>query len=255
MLRIFFHILAALILSNGIVGCAADRVSSIPLYPANWPALVKGGACPDLTGTYRAVSDEVGLLQYPPGGEPRPMVFLLIVPVPGSGFGDPVPPLLVGRRILPWHIAGAFAENDPDEWQKLSQYTSALEAESARSGAALAAGWVRIQELSDGRLHITAGIDDCPVLNLDLRKEAQAWAFAQSHRYICKDGGLVVTGSFPPPREENPRGSDRAHAHFSFFRAEDGSLVMLEDVYAGSQAVLFKKWWRWRQIRRETTGK
>jgi hypothetical protein len=60
-----------------------------------------------------------------------------------------------------------------------------------------------------------------------------------------------VWGGFEPPPAENPSGdTGGAYAKCTFSRAVDGSLVMLEEPYAGVPRgnMAFKKWWRWRPI-------
>jgi hypothetical protein len=62
--------------------------------------------------------------------------------------------------------------------------------------------------------------------------------------YACKHGELVVTGGFRPPSVENPTGAIHGvGAKCTFFRAVDGSLVMLEEQYFGvPQGNMFNKW-------------
>lgn len=235
---------AVLILAVGLSGCAGTWISARPIYPDSWPALILPDTertCPDLSGTYRALSDEAAPLVYPPGGHPREM-FMFVT------FGKPVrvPPL--GRRLLPWHLAGAFQNEDHYVWSALTHYADALEADATQSGPKEEAGWVQVRELPDSVIEVRAGLHDQTLLDLVLRRETQGlWAY-KSHIYECEDGGLVVRGSFPPPPVESPTGATiNVGAKFTFFHAADGSLVALEEAYTGvSQGnMVFNKWWIW----------
>lgn len=242
------YCLAVLIIAVGHFGCAGVWVSSRPVYPKSWPALVAldaGRTCPDLSGKYRALSDEPAPLVYPPGGHPRKM-FMFV----SYGKTEPVPPL--GRRILPWHLAGAFQNGDHDAWNALTRYAANVEANATNSDSKGGAAWVRVQELPDNLIEVCAGLHDQTLLSFVLRKEAQGLWNYKSHVYKCKDGGLVVVGSFPPPTVENPGGKPSASigAVFTFSRTVDGSLVGLEEAYTGVTGgnMIFNKWWIWRRI-------
>lgn len=235
--------LALLILATGASGCAGTRVSGRPIYPDRWPVLDTGRGCPDLSGKYRALSDEAAPLVYPPGDHPRQSVFLI-----AYGNPEPVPPL--GRRILPWHLAGAFS-SDQAMWSSLSRYAAAVEADATDPALDGEAGWVEVAALTDGAIEVRAGLHDRTLLNLALSKEAQGLWTIKSHVYDCSEGGLVIVGSFPPPPEENPTGqTNPIGAKFTFFRATDGSIVALEEAYTGVNQgnLVFNKWWRWRRI-------
>ena len=191
------------------------------------------------------MSDEPAPLLYPPGGHPREM-FMFV----SYGKPEPVPPL--GRRILPWHLAGAFQNRDHDTWKALTHYAANIKADAADSDPTTEAGWVRVQELPDNLIEVRAGLHDQTLLSLVLRKEAQGLWKYRSHVYECKDGGLVVVNNFPPPAVENPAGrpSTVIGAVFTFYRTADGSLVALEEAYTGVSGgnMVFNKWWRWRRI-------
>ena len=241
--------LAVLIPVVGLSGCAGTWVSSRPIYPDSWPALIAPDSertCPDLSGTYRAVSDEAAPLVYPPGGHPREM-FMFV----SFGKPKPVPPL--GRRLLPWHLAGVFQQRneDRDVWSGLTRYAAALEADAADSDRKDEAGWAQVRELPDSTVEVRAGLHDQTLLDLVLRKEAQGLWTYKSHIYECEHGGLAVIGGFPPPPVENPTGTSiDVGAKFTFFRAADGSLVALEEAYTGVALgnMVFNKWWMWRRI-------
>ena len=239
--------LAVLIFAVWLSGCAGVWVSSRPIYPDSWPALAALDAertCPDLSGTYLAVSDEAAPLVYPPGGHPREMFFFVT-------YGKPEPVPLLGRRILPWHLAGAFRSRDHDVWSALNRYASILETDAAHSDPNAAADWVRVEEMPDSVVKVRAQHHSKVLLSLVLKKEAQGLWTYKSGIYECKDGGLVVIGSFPPPPEENPTGQSLdIGAKFTFFRAADGSLVALEEAYTGVVRgnMVFNKWWRWQRI-------
>jgi hypothetical protein len=217
----------------GISGCAVS--SSRPVYPDDWPALESSAAgrdCPNLSGTYRAVSEEAAPLVYPRGRAPQDKFFIPLGPP------HPVPPL--GLRLLPWHLAGQFDEESAT-WLSLENYAALADRVSD-------AGWVRVREQPDGSIAISAGLDDETLLRVALTRESQGiWTY-KPQVYKCNDGGLVVYGAFPPPPVENPRGQPFAvGAICTFYPAADGSLVMLEEAYTGVDqgTMSFSKWWRW----------
>jgi hypothetical protein len=225
------------ILIASLAGCAGTWSSGRPIYPDGWPLLQGSSDCPDLSGTYRAISDEAGPLRYRPGEHPREM-FLFVT----HGKPEPLPPL--GRRILPWHLAGVFGG---DAWNTLEGYAAVLDTTHPDADS----GWVRVTTLPHGTIGIRAGRDDHSLLELALRKEAHGRGRYTSGIYQCEDGAVVVIGAFPPPPVENPAGQNlHAGAKFRFFRAVDGSLVALEvkhaDVVEGN--LEFAKWWRWPRI-------
>jgi len=166
-------------------------------------------------------------------------------------YGKPEPLPALGRRLLPWQLAGAFRETDRELWSALNDYASILDANAVCPDANTKAGWVRVDEMPNSTVKVRAGYDGRVLVNLTLRKEAQGLWTYKSGIYECKEGGLVVFGSFPPPQEENPTNQNLdVGAKFTFFRAVDGSLVALEEAYTGVNQgnMVFKKWWRWRRI-------
>jgi hypothetical protein len=242
------HCLAVLIFTVGLSGCGGVWVSSRPIYPESWPAIVaidNGQKCPDLSGKYRAVSEESAPLVYPPGGHPREM-FMFV------SYGKPVPVPPLGRRILPWHLAGAFQNIDKDAWNALARYAADVEANTTHSDQKSESDWVRVQMLPGNLIEVSAGLHNQTLLNFTVRKEAQGLWANKSHVYECKNGGLLVVSSFPPPTVENPAGRPSAiiHAVFTFYRTADGSLLALEEAYTGVGGgnMVFKKWWIWRRI-------
>jgi hypothetical protein len=217
----------------GISGCVSS--SSRPVYPDDWPSLeasVAGRTCPNLSGTYRAVSEEAAPLVYPPGRAPQEKFFIPIGPP------EPVPPL--GLRLLPWHLAGQYDAESPT-WLALKNY-------AALSDRGRDAGWTHVRGQADGSIAISAGLDHETLLRVTLTRESQGiWSF-KPQVYECEDGGLVVYGAFPPPAVENPRGQTSViGAKCTFYPATDGSLVMLEEAYTGVSGgtMSFSKWWRW----------
>jgi hypothetical protein len=236
--------LCLLFLILNLSGCAGTWVSGRPIYPGSWPALDTERECPNLSGRYRAVSDEAAPLVYTAGDHPREM-FLFVT----YGKLLPVPPL--GRRVLPWHLAGAFDSRDQKEWNALTTYADTLKAEAIHSNPKEMGGWVELQEVAESAIEVRAGLHDRTLLNFVLRKKGQGLWTTKSHVYDCKAGGQAVIGSFPPPPEENPTSQKGSiGAKFTFFRATDGSLVALEEAYTGVAQgnMVFKKWWRWRRI-------
>ena len=211
---------AVLVLAVSLSSCAGTLGSARPLYPDAWPALVvpdADRACPDLSGKYRAVSEEAGPLIYPPGGNPREM-FMFVK----YGHAPAAPRL--GRRILPWHLAGAFASSDPEAWSALTAFSAALGADAAPANTENQAGWVQVQQQQpDGVISVRAGLAEQTLVSVVLSKEAQGpWEY-KSHTYDCKDHGLKVVGSFLAPAVENVGGgTGHAGAAFTFFRTVDG---------------------------------
>ena len=233
-----------IILAVGLSGCAGVWVSSRPVYPESWPALEASRNCPDLTGTYRLVSDEAAPLVYPPGGHPREMVMFIT-------YGDPEPVPALGRRVLAWHLAGAFEDADPEVWGPLAVDAPPLDSAPAGPEDGPARGWVEIRGPEGDTLAVRAGRDGTPFLEMELREESPGLWTYKSHVYQCEGGGVAIIGSFPPPPVENPHGASAAiGAQFTFYRAVDGSLVALEAAHTGVRDgnMVFKKWWRWRRL-------
>ena len=190
------------------------------------------------------MSDEAAPLVYALGDQPREMVFFIT-------FGNPVPVPRLGRRVLPWHLAGAFDGRDQEDWNALNMYTDTLEAETRHSDPNGEAGWIEVQPVADIAIDVRAGLHDKTFLHFVVRNEAQSLWTYKSHVYECEKGGIAIVGSFPPPPEENPTGQKGAiGAKFTFFRATDRSLVALEEAYTGVAQgnMVFNKWWRWQRI-------
>jgi len=236
--------LSVLIVAVGLPGCAGVWVSSRPVYPADWPAMEISQACPDLSGRYRMVSDEAAPLVYPPGGHPRQMIMFV-------SYGDPEPVPTLGRRVLAWHLAGAFQDRDVELWNSLATNASPLDSNPVAAAEDAAAGWVEIRGPDGDTLAVRAGRDDAPFLEIELREESKGLWTYKSHVFQCEAGGVAIVGSFPPPPVENPYGSSAAiGAQFTFYRTIDGSLVALEEAHTGVGGgnMVFKKWWRWRRL-------
>ncbi len=165
-------------------------------------------------------------------------------------YGQPEPVPRLGRRVLPWHLAGAFPTQDVEVWGSLTRYAASLDAEATAVDPQT--GWVRVLDLHDHRIELSAGLRDQTLLNLSLTQESQGLWTYKSHLYECKDGGLSVVAGFPPPSLENPTGAPTAAigAWFTFYRATDGSLVALEEANTGVSGgnMVFNKWWRWQRI-------
>lgn len=231
-------------LALALQGCIGTMSSSAPYYPDDWPALDIREGCPELSGTYHAVSEAAAPLDYSYLGRPRTVFTLVLVPVP---VGPEVDAPALGRRLLPWHLAGA-SETSPELplypagspaglWAGLEQYTEALGVDLDASGDESGADWVRIRAASEGRLAVTAG-----------RAEAVLLAFASPQPADCKDGALEIGGGFRSPPIE---GAETVYASHHFYPAVDGSLVMLESqswAERNGRTLSFDKWWRWRRI-------
>jgi len=231
-------------LALALQGCIGTMSSSAPNYPDDWPALDIRAGCPDLSGTYHAVSEAAAPLEYPYLGRPRTVFSVVIVPVP---VGPEVDAPVLGRRLLPWHLAGASeaspefppypAGSPPDLWAGLEQYTEALGVDLDAPGDESGTDWVRIQAVPEGRLAVTAG-----------RAEAVLLAFDSPQAADCKDGALEIGGGFRSPPSE---GAETVYAFHHFYRAVDGSLVMLESqswASGNGKTLSFDKWWRWRRL-------
>lgn len=223
-----------------LTGCGT-MTSSIPVYPSDWPgrmAGVEGPECPDISGLYAAVSEPAAPMVYPPGGAPKEAVFL--VPIP---FATAEAPRHLGRRNLAWHLASRFEEDE-----QLVRFSKTIASGDAGSA------WVRVKPPSAGVIKILAGVGSKTLVTYDLLprdgRKSELWTY--QHGYKCRDGKLLVRGVFPVPKEEQEPGVENpiAAGLFTFMRAEDGSLVMLENIYysRGGQEISFQKWWRWRRL-------
>lgn len=252
--------IAAALLSLALSGCAGTVKSSRAIYPENWPALAKpesGRECPDLSGTYLALSDEAPPLVYPAGGQPSRMI--LSVP-----YGGPVPLPTLGKRVLTWHLAGMRAElrgasikagmsfkDYEAQWDALARYAALVEADAVHPDGGARTGLVRIREMDGGVLEVHAGLHDRNVLSLRVKKyPPRAWTY-QNSSYKCRDGGLLITSYFLPPDVENPAGLPETYSDGTFYRAVDGSLVMLEESsvsITNAYTSPFQKWWRWQPV-------
>lgn len=241
---------AAVALAACLTGCAGTWVSSEPLYPADWPApeaSTAQGDRADLSGTYRALSDPAGPLEYPPGGHPREMFFFVT-------FGPPVPPPRLGRRILPWHLAGCAGPEDQELWSALERFADALEPDAEHPDGREELGWVRLVERGEGTLDVACGVGGETLCSFALEPAPAGsggiWRLPRGSTLV--DGALVVHGAYRvSPLECSPGAERVAAGTFAFRRAVDGSLLMLESpswAPAGGE-VVFRKWWRWRTIR------
>jgi hypothetical protein len=172
--------------------------------------------------------------------------------VMGVSYGKPMPVPPLGRRVLPWHVAGAFDSRDDDVWNSLATYASALDSEDRGAEKPGAIGWVEIRNAADGTLQVRAGLRDRTYVNVALSRKGQGLWTYKSHVYECAKGGIVIVGAFPPPPAENPYGMQTSGigAEFTFYPASDGSLVALEEAYTGVTGgnMIFNKWWRWRRM-------
>jgi hypothetical protein len=223
-----------------LAGCGT-MTSSVPVYPGDWPARVIGAgavACPEISGIYAAVSEPAAPLVYPAGGAPKEAAFL--VPLPYLRVDAPQQ---LGRRNLAWHLASRF---EADE--QLTRFSNVIAAGHADTA------WVRLMPPSAGIIKVVAGVGGKTLVTYDLlprdRRKSELWTY--QHGYTCRDGKLLVRGVFPVPKEEQwPEVENPVAAGlFTFMRAEDGSLVMLESVYYanGAKEISFQKWWRWRRL-------
>ena len=235
-----------------LTGCGATT-SSVPVYPADWPALVKtdnSKTLPDMSGTYYALSDPIGPLVYPQFGAPVEIFFF--VPI-----GAPDIPQL-GRRVLPWHLA---VHSSDQQRESLARFDAALQKAYAQGGAAAGIGWVRLSRSANGAFDVRCGLDQTTTVSFTL-SPASPQSFLQSiwstpDGYTIEDGAIVtnsVIATSPLERKADSAASlGNAAGHFRFWRAADGSLVMLENLYweysmPGRGSLVFQKWWRWRPV-------
>jgi hypothetical protein len=188
-----------------------------------------------LTGTYLALSEEAAPLVYRRGG--RPQEVFLFVPI-----GPPEPTPALGRRVLPWHLAGE-GDQASEVWKQLKEFAIQTSVDGN-------AGAVDVREGLDEVIEVRVLVNEQTFLQLDLHKGQRHWTYAPQ-RYECKSGALIVHGAFLPPPEENPTGAPEGVAATNrFYAGVDGSLLMLEVPVAGAVGhdVLFQKWWRWRRV-------
>jgi hypothetical protein len=233
--------MAALVVAAWLPGCYVQ--SGRPIYPDSWPSILAPdprSACPDISGTYRALSDEAPPLAYAPGKAPH-----------NAPFGSPTPAPPLGRRVLTWHLAGTG--KGEEEWAALVAYAGSLDADVFPSGRGEDPDWVRVQRLPGGLIEVQAGLREQTSVQFAIRESSGWWESftGAAQTYQCQEGGLTLWGGFQPPPVENPSGDTRgASAKCTFSKAADGSLVMLEEPYVGVPrgTMSFNKWWRWRQI-------
>lgn len=230
-------------------GCVTS--SSEPIYPADWPALVKSkpdGSVPDLTGTYRAVSEPAAPLEYPSGG--RPQEWFFFVPIGGR-----VPNPSLGRRTLAWHLAGLSGKDDGELWKGLERFSAALMPDARHPDGREDLGWVRLSRGAADAIDVRCGVDSETILEFVLERDTDSTFLAElgsrPSGYAVVDGGVQVCSTFPAsPAECSPGPDATAVGYFTFHPAADGSIVMLESLYgapAGGE-IAFQKWWRWRRI-------
>lgn len=242
--------LALIFLTIGLSGCGGRiNANSRPVYPENWPALetsTVGKICPDISETYRAISEEPAPLVYPPGFHPRQLAFL-------AKNRKPFPILPLGRRILPWQLAGIQLygdyyhqqhDNNQDLWNALERYSEDIEAETVQPGLNKKADWVRVLNLPDNRIEVNAGLHERTAVRFVLKKEFSI--FTTTNLYACKDGGVMIYSGFLRPAVETVEGHNTAYAtaFFTFYRTVDGSLVAFEE---GTDWI-FGKFWLWRRV-------
>jgi hypothetical protein len=249
---------AAVVGAMGLCGCAGTVKSGRPIYPEDWPAIAEvapGAKCPDLSGTFEALSDEAPPLVYA-GQSPRKTI--LLVP-----YGGPVPMPMLGRRVLTWHLAGMRAElrgssikagisygEYQAQWGALTHFAALVEAAAAHPDGRAGNGLVKVREQDEGVIEVDAGLRDQTILSFRLKEYPRGawWQTYQDASYQCRDGGLVIWSYFLPPDIENPAGLSESYSTATFYRAVDGSLVMLEESPAGianAYTSPFQKWWRW----------
>lgn len=249
---------AAIAGAMGLCACAGTVKSGRPIYPEDWPAIAEvapGARCPDLSGTYQALSDEAPPLVY--AGQP-PHKMMLLVP-----YGGPVPIPMLGRRVLTWHLAGMRAElrgssikagisyeDYQAQWDALARFAALVEAAAAHPDGSADNGLVKVQWQYEGVIEVDAELRDQTIVSFRLKKYPRGawWQTYQNASYECRDGGLVIWSYFLPPDVENPAGLSENHSTATFYRAVDGSLVMLEESPGSITTEYtspFQKWWRW----------
>jgi hypothetical protein len=156
----------------------------------------------------------------------------------GSNNATARAPAALGRRNLAWHLASRFDKDEP-----LARFVAGSTDET----------WVRLTPGADGVIKVTGGVKDETLVSVNLaprnRRKSALWNYQAG--YTCRQGKLFVRGGFPVPQEEQQFGVKDPFAAglFTFERAEDRSLVMLEDLYwSQGGEVAFQKWWRWRRL-------
>jgi hypothetical protein len=152
----------------------------------------------------------------------------------------------LGRRHLIWHLCGEFCGGS---WEELAEVAAAIETENIRLGSTNSAGWVRVQEEPAGIIKVSAGLGERTLIHRELVPKPQPLWTYQPNRYQRRAGAVEVRGVFPSPPVENPMGipNPSMGALCTFYRARDGSLIMLENPYGGVAGgnMESQKWWRW----------
>lgn len=232
-------------------GCGGTVCSSSPLYPSDWPPIVRDASSeqpPDLSGTYRAVSEPAGPLVYPSGGDPYQMV--MFIPV-----GGPIATPTLGRRLLPHYFAG-IGHDQQLQQREVFYFLAELDPDEDHPDGHEDRGWVRLtRKPVDNCYRVEFGVDGLPphAFDFDPRK-APAWHQDLLHLTNANsmyDGALKYYGVLLVSHAESSNGRlGTSGATFTVYKAADGSIVILESPYwaqAGGE-VVFKKWWRWRRI-------
>lgn len=232
-----------------LAACAGTTSSDEPFYPRDWPpraARADDGSGPDLCGTFRAVSDPAGPLEYPCGGYPHEM--FLFVP-----YARAKPPAQLGRRNLSWHLASVLGPEDEGLWQDLARFAAALEPGPSAPDGEPDLGWVQVTRADGPTYAVRCGVGSAVSCSF-LLEPSPAWhgwrsLWSYPPGYTLRDGGLVLRGAFVlSPLERAAESDGLAAGTFTFYRAVDGSLVMVESLHYAPRGgeVSFQKWWRWR---------
>jgi pterin-4a-carbinolamine dehydratase len=172
---------------------------------------------------------------------------------------------MLGRRVLTWHLAGMRAElrgssikagisyeDYHAQWGALARFAALVEAAAAHPDDSAGNGLVKVQRQYEGVIEVDAELRDQTILSFRLEEYPPDawWQTYQSASYKCRDGGLVILSYFLPPDAENPAGLSENYSTATFYRAIDGSLVMLEESPVGitnEYTSPFQKWWRWQK--------
>ncbi len=227
------------------VGCATHP-GYTPLYPSDWPAIVRASKLeepPDLSGTYRAVSEPASPFVYSSDPSFRPW-----------GAGDPLrtpyEPQPVGRRLLPAFFCGTGVAMKRER-SEVYYFLAELEPDADHPDGREDRGWVRLtRKPATHSYRVEFGVDGLPphAFEFDPMQTAKGfWAHFDSHTSAAlADGGLGTWATYSLSMLE---GLGWAAAELTMYRAADGSLVVLEDAFwANSSQGLFQKWWRWTRI-------
>ncbi len=140
-----------------VTGCEFIPTTSRPIYPADWPAIVRadeGAEPPDFSGTYCVLSEPASQLVYPAGGEARSTI--LAIPIEG-----PKAPPQLGRRALPWYFLRLEGTAPTGERGRVHFFLTKLRLDALHPDGHDGVGWVRLTHQSKEKGYLVeVGVGD-----------------------------------------------------------------------------------------------